>query len=83
MKKTLQQLREGKEFHHYFKHHPNTLELRNGKGDHEIARGPSGMVVYPIGHELGKGLRATVIKMAIAAGLGILLLLMLMGCVRY
>jgi hypothetical protein len=67
-KTSLDQCRHGKDFVDYAKSHGAT-EIRFGKGDHAIVKTDKGQVVVPVGHELGKGLRAKVVKTFILIGI--------------
>jgi hypothetical protein len=49
-------------------------EIRMGKGDHAVVKGPRGQTVVPL-HELGKGLRAKLVKSFYAIGLAVLVAL--------
>ena len=80
-KKSLYDCRHGKDFAQYAETH-GAKEIRPGKGDHVIIKGERGMVVVPVAHELGKGLRSKVIKTMIAIGISatlFFLFLMLSG----
>lgn len=72
-KKNLRDCRHGKDFVAYASTHGAT-EIRPGKGDHTVVKTERGMVVVPVGHELGIGLRSKVIKTMLAIGITIFLL---------
>lgn len=75
MKKSLQQLRSGKEFVQYAKAHG--AEVRPGKGSHRIVCVPGGRPIAVPCHDnddLGMGLRKKLEKLFTAAGLVALLL---------
>lgn len=73
MTKSLEQLRNGLEFVKYAENHG--AETRNGKGSHCIVRTERGSAVVPCHNkELGKGLRAKLVKTYLAMGLAIFVL---------
>ena len=70
MPKKLDQLRKGKEFINYAEKHGATV--RQGKGSHKIVQFKGESFSIPEHNEdLGKGLRAKIIKWFIAIGLGL------------
>jgi predicted RNA binding protein YcfA (HicA-like mRNA interferase family) len=76
MSKSLQQLRNGREFIHYAETHG--AQLRNGKGSHVIVSTPKGQTVVPHhNQDLGPGLRHKLVKLYIAIGLSVLTLAIL------
>ena len=65
--------RNGHLLKQYCVHDERCIEIREN-GDHVIARGPKGSVVFP-DREMGTGLWHVVLKSLIAIGLGVLALL--------
>ena len=76
-KKTIEELRSGKEFVNHALHHQNLIDYRQ-RGSHFIGETEKGMVVIP-NHDkdLGIGIRKAIIKTMLAIGLGIFLVVIL------
>lgn len=73
MAKNLDQLRSGNDFVHYAE--KRGADLRNGKGSHCIIRTDRGSAVVPRhSKDLGKGLRAKLVKVYLAIGLALFVL---------
>jgi len=77
-KNNLQSCRDGKDFLELAKskqhQHISPVDITFGKGDHVKVTTPLGVAIFPVGHELGKGLRHVVIKSLIAIGISVVLL---------
>jgi predicted RNA binding protein YcfA (HicA-like mRNA interferase family) len=78
MTKTLESLRNGKEFVEYAR--KSGAQVRNGKGSHCIVSTANGSCVVPLHPgDLGKGLRCKIIKTFAAIGLALMPLIYLLS----
>lgn len=55
------------------------VEVKFGKGDHVKVSTPKGTAVFPVGHELGIGLRSKVVKQLMAIGISCFALFVLVS----
>jgi mRNA interferase HicA len=72
-KKTIQQLKSGKEFVDYAKKQDG-VNVRQGKGSHQVIEYKGEQFAVPVhgNEDLSKGLRHSLIKWLIRVGLGLL-----------
>jgi len=78
-RKTLDECRTGNDFRSYVDHDPRTKEIRECGSSHTGVKGPKPGTAVLCGHgskELPIGTRKNIIKMLIAIGLGIAILIL-------
>jgi len=74
-KKSLTKCKSGSDFCKHAEKHPNTLSVRYTKGSHRIYGTDKGSCVVPYhNRDLGRGLRAKIIKIFATIGLAVVVL---------